>query len=59
LKKPGDVSGVIEMPGGFLVFLAKARSAEALSAASVSIPKRSYDEWLARVTEESSPGPRR
>jgi hypothetical protein len=59
LQKPGDVSGVIEMPGGFLVFLTKARSAEALSAASVSIPKRSYDEWLARVTEESSPGPRR
>lgn len=46
LQKPGDVSVVIEMPGGFLVFLAKEKSAESLSAASLSIPKRSYEEWL-------------
>ena len=52
LEKPGDVSAVIEMPGGFLVFLAKEKSAETLSAASVSISKRSYEEWLARETGE-------
>ena len=34
--------------GAFLVFLAREKSATALSAASLSIPKRSYDEWLAQ-----------
>lgn len=48
LQKPGDISAVIEMPGGFLVFLAKEKTAEALSAASLTIPKRSYEEWLAK-----------
>ena len=48
LQKPGAVSAVIETPGGFLIFQAKARSAETLTAASLSIPKRSYDEWLAQ-----------
>ena len=52
LQKPGDVSAVIETPGGFIVFLAKEKSAEALSAASLSIPKRSYEEWLAQQPTE-------
>jgi 23S rRNA U2552 (ribose-2'-O)-methylase RlmE/FtsJ len=51
LQKPGDVSAVIETPGGFLLFLGKERTAEALSAASFSIPKRSYEEWLAHQPE--------
>jgi hypothetical protein len=46
LQKPGDVSAVIEMPGGFLVFLTKERKADTLTAASLTIPKRSYEEWL-------------
>ena len=48
LQKPGDVSAVIETPGGFLLFQAKARTAETLAATSLAIPKRSYDEWLAQ-----------
>ena len=59
LQKPGDVSAVIEMPAGFLVFLAKEKTAASLSAASVSIPKRSYEEWLAQEPEGTSPDPRR
>ena len=59
LQKLGDVSAVIEMPGGFLVFLAKEKTAASLSAASVSIPKRSYEEWLVPKPEGTSPGPRR
>lgn len=51
LQKPGDVSAVIETPSGFLIFQAKARNAEILTAASLSIPKRSYDEWLAQQPE--------
>ena len=47
LQKPGDVSAVIETAGSFLLFLAKEKSAETLHAASLSIPKRSYEEWLA------------
>jgi hypothetical protein len=53
LQKPGDVSAVIEMPAGFLVFLAKEKSAETLSAASLTVPKRSYEEWLTRHTVEN------
>lgn len=47
LQRSGDVSAVIETPAGFLVFEAKEVSAEALTVASLSIPKRGYDEWLA------------
>ncbi len=47
LSKPGDVSAVIETPGGFLVFVAKEKTADILRAASFSLPKRSYEEWLA------------
>jgi hypothetical protein len=48
LQKPGDVSAVIEMPAGFVIFQAKERSATELSASSHSIPKRGYEEWLAK-----------
>ena len=48
LQEPGDVSAVIETPGGFLVFLAKEKPAEKLSVASLSRPKRSYEEWLSQ-----------
>lgn len=51
LQKPGDVSAVIETPGGFLVFQAKEKTAETFSAASLSVPKRSYEEWLAQQPE--------
>ena len=51
LRKPGDVSAVVEMPGVFLVFAVKSRNAEVLVAAAVTFPKRSYDEWLAPQPE--------
>ena len=47
LQKPADVSAVIETPGSFLLFLAKERTAASLSAASLTIPKRSYEQWVA------------
>lgn len=46
LRQAGDVSAVIEMPGGFLLYLATEKSSESLSVASLSVPKRSYEEWL-------------
>jgi len=52
LRRPGDVSAVIEMPGGFLVFQAKEITDTALTVSSLSIPKRSYDEWLASQTQQ-------
>ena len=48
LQKPGDVSAVIETPGGFLLFQARKKNSETLTAAAFSILKRSYDEWLAQ-----------
>ena len=46
-------TAVLQTPVGFLVFLAKDRTAETLSAISLSIPKRSYDEWLAAQPSET------
>ena len=43
LRQPDDVSAVIEMPGGFLVYLAKERTAGTLSVAILSLPKRNYE----------------
>lgn len=51
LQKPGDVSAVIEMPGVFLVFMAREITAETLAASSLSIPKRGYEEWLASQSQ--------
>lgn len=54
LQKPGDMSAVIETPAGFLVILAKEKTAETLTVASLSIPKRSYEEWLAQQPKDRS-----
>jgi hypothetical protein len=52
LRQPGDVSAVIETPGGFLLYVCKARTAETLSVAALSLPKRSYEQWLAEQEGE-------
>ena len=46
LLQTGDVSAVIEMPGGFLLYLAEAKTEAVLRVAVLSIPKRSYEQWL-------------
>jgi hypothetical protein len=51
LRQPGDVSAVIETPGGFLLYLAKEQPSEVLEVAVLSIPKRSYEQWLAEQSE--------
>ena len=55
LAKPGDVSAVIETPAAFLVFHAKSRNKETLAAASLTLPKRSYAEWLAEAPAAQQP----
>ena len=47
LRAAGDVSAVIEGPRAFQLFLTRERTAEALTVATLTIPKRSYEEWLA------------
>ena len=51
LRREGDVSAVIETPGGFLLYLAKEKTAGTLSAAVLSLPKRGYEQWLAEQTK--------
>ena len=46
LRQAGDVSAVIETPTGFLLYLALGRTEAVLTVASLSLPKRSYEEWL-------------
>jgi hypothetical protein len=46
LRQPGDISAVIETPGAFLLYLAKERTDTALTVACLTLPKRSYEQWL-------------
>jgi hypothetical protein len=52
LRQPGDVSAVIETPGGFLLYLTREKTEKILAVATMSLPKRSYESWLA----EQNPG---
>ncbi len=51
LRRPGDVSAVIETPGGFLLYVAKEKTDALLSVAGLSLPKRSYEQWLETQTK--------
>lgn len=53
LRQPGDVSAVIETPTGFLLYLAKEKTPAILSAAGLTLPKRSYEQWLEEAKEEN------
>lgn len=46
LRQAGDVSAVIEMPAGFVIYVAREKTDDALSVACLSIPKRAYEQWL-------------
>ena len=47
LGQPGNVSAVIELPDSFTVYLLLDQASTALKVAVLSLPKRSYAEWLA------------
>jgi hypothetical protein len=47
LQQAGDVSAVIETPSAFLLFLALEKNQSSLKVGSLTLQKRSYDEWLA------------
>jgi hypothetical protein len=51
LRQPGDVSAVIETPGGFMLYVTKEKTDAALSVAGLSLPKRSYEQWLEEQSE--------
>jgi hypothetical protein len=46
LRKSGDVSAVIETPSGFLLYVAIQKTDTVLITAALSVPKRSYDQWI-------------
>jgi hypothetical protein len=46
LRQPRDVSAVIETPNGFLLYVAQAKTEAVLVTAGLSLPKRSYEQWL-------------
>jgi hypothetical protein len=52
LCQPGDISAVIETPGCFLLYVAKEKTDTVLSVAGLSLPKRSYEQWLAEQANE-------
>ncbi|MBS0661300.1 MAG: hypothetical protein JSR82_24050 [Verrucomicrobia bacterium] len=55
LTGSGKVSAVIESAQGFQVFVAVARDAQQLQALVFSLPKQSFDEWLAAQDTPSRP----
>ena len=50
LKNRGDVSTVIEMPGGFVVYALRAKTEDTLSVTVFSIPKQPREDWIAKRT---------
>ena len=46
LRATADVSAVIETPGGFLLYVVKEKMDAQLRVAGLSLPKRSYEQWL-------------
>jgi hypothetical protein len=46
LRQAGDLSAVIDTPGGFLLYIARVRTTETLTVVVLQIPKRPYEEWL-------------
>lgn len=51
LRRSGDVSAVIETPGGFLIYVCTEKTADQLSVATLFLPKRGYEEWLAEQAQ--------
>jgi len=56
LQEPGDMSAVVETPNDFLLFVARDRTEKTLSAAALSIPKRSFEQWLCEQKESTTSG---
>ena len=54
LRRPGDISGVIEMPNRFLLYVATESTSEALTVETLSIPKLDYEQWLAGREKETN-----
>jgi hypothetical protein len=46
LQKAGDITAVIESAEGFSLHVAREKTADILSVVTVSIPKRSYEDWV-------------
>jgi len=51
LRRAGDVSAVIETPGGFLLYVTREKTDSTLSVAGLSLPKRSYEQWVEEQSE--------
>ena len=51
LRQSGEVSAVIEMPGGFALYVARERTDTVLHVAALSLSKRSYEQWLEEQTK--------
>lgn len=51
LRQAGDVSAVLEVSGGFMLYLCTGKSADGLATAELALRKRDYDEWLNQQTQ--------
>jgi hypothetical protein len=52
LRHAGDISAVIETPGGFLLYLAKDKKPDTLAVATLSLGKSSYEAWVSRWSDK-------
>ncbi len=50
LCQAGDLSAVIEMPDGFLLYLCREKSSQTLDVATLSVARRDYEQWIAEQT---------
>jgi hypothetical protein len=54
LRQAGDISAVIEMPDAFTLYVAREKTGETLTVLICSIPKRSYEQYLAEENINTS-----
>ena len=52
LRQAGDVSAVIETPGSFLLYVTREKTDTILSVAGLTLPKRSYKQWIEQTGED-------
>ena len=53
LRQAEDISAVVETPDGFLLYLAKEKTDTDPTTATLSLPKRQYEQWLSEHNGET------
>lgn len=48
LGKPGDLTSVIDLPTGFIIFQLNEKTTTTISTGTLTVPRRSYEDWISQ-----------